>query len=157
MRAARTIAILSATMLLGTTRTLRAGDDDQVGVNVLLDTAATDDLLDALGEHGKVLDVIPQIRAVTLKAKQSEISSIANLAHVVSATEDVECELADAGALPVSDLSGGASHWGLDAIHVTDYGAGRTVDYDGSGVYVAVVDTGLQQDWRVYFPEERID
>ena len=32
----------------------------------------------------------------------------------------------------------------------------RTVTYDGSGVYVAILDTGLLPTWRQYFPQERI-
>jgi subtilisin family serine protease len=39
---------------------------------------------------------------------------------------------------------------------VTDGSAGRTSDYDGAGVYVAVLDTGLLDSWRQYFPQERI-
>ncbi|HEY5485368.1 MAG TPA: S8 family serine peptidase, partial [Candidatus Cryosericum sp.] len=33
---------------------------------------------------------------------------------------------------------------------------GRTIGYDGTGVYVAVLDTGLLDNWRDYFPVERI-
>jgi subtilisin family serine protease len=44
----------------------------------------------------------------------------------------------------------------MDAINVTEPGVGRTVAYDGTGVYVAVLDTGLVGGWRQYFPEERI-
>ncbi len=32
----------------------------------------------------------------------------------------------------------------------------RQVEQDGTGVYVAVLDTGLMDSWRRYFPEERI-
>jgi subtilisin family serine protease len=40
---------------------------------------------------------------------------------------------------------------------VTDFGFdNRQVAYDGSGVYVAVLDTGLVDNWRYYFPSERI-
>jgi subtilisin family serine protease len=59
--------------------------------------------------------------------------------------------------VPSSDFAAGANQWSLDAINVTDFGGGRTVDYDGEGVYVAVLDTGLFNNWREYFPEERID
>ena len=41
---------------------------------------------------------------------------------------------------------------------MTDFGATppRVVGYDGDGVYVGVVDSGLPFNWRAYFPEERI-
>jgi subtilisin family serine protease len=40
---------------------------------------------------------------------------------------------------------------------VTDFGFGnRAVDADGTGVYIAILDTGLLDSWRQYFPEERI-
>jgi subtilisin family serine protease len=49
------------------------------------------------------------------------------------------------------------STWNLDAVNVTDFGFdNRTAAYDGTGVYVAVLDTGLLDSWRQYFPEERI-
>lgn len=42
----------------------------------------------------------------------------------------------------------GINTWDLDAIGVTDLGSGRSVTSDGSGVYVAVLDTGLVDQWR---------
>jgi subtilisin family serine protease len=49
------------------------------------------------------------------------------------------------------------STWDLDAINVTDFGTtSRKVAYDGTGVYVAVLDTGLVNNWKYYFPAERI-
>jgi hypothetical protein len=60
-------------------------------------------------------------------------------------------------AVAVPDFAGGANAWSLDAIDVTDSGAGRTLGQDGRGVYVAVFDSGLVYNWRAYFPEERID
>lgn len=40
--------------------------------------------------------------------------------------------------------------WDLDIIDV------EKTEYSGAGVYVAVLDTGLYENWRAYFPEERI-
>jgi hypothetical protein len=54
------------------------------------------------------------------------------------------------------NFSAGLDTWDLDAINVTNYGAGRTIGYDGTGVYVAVLDTGLLDSWRQYLPQERI-
>jgi subtilisin family serine protease len=56
-----------------------------------------------------------------------------------------------------TDFKDGLSTWDMDAINVTDFGFdNRQVAYDGTGVYVAVLDTGLLDSWRQYFPEERI-
>jgi subtilisin family serine protease len=56
-----------------------------------------------------------------------------------------------------TDFADGLSTWDLDAINVTNFGFNnRTVAYNGAGVYVAVLDTGLLPTWRQYFPQERI-
>jgi len=45
--------------------------------------------------------------------------------------------------------------WNLDMINVPTVHEEKR--FDGSGVYIAVLDTGLEPEWRSYFPEERID
>jgi subtilisin family serine protease len=58
--------------------------------------------------------------------------------------------------------SSGVSSWDQDAINVTDRPSpsdspgGRVIDQTGEGVYVGVLDTGLLDSWREYFPQERI-
>ena len=49
-----------------------------------------------------------------------------------------------------ADFSNGTLAWNLDIIDV------EATEYDGDGIYVAVLDTGLVANWRDYFPEERI-
>lgn len=49
-----------------------------------------------------------------------------------------------------ADFSDGTVAWDLDIIDV------EKTTYDGEGIYVAVLDTGLVANWRDYFPEERI-
>jgi len=52
-----------------------------------------------------------------------------------------------------TDFAERSQHVGPGRINVTEWGFdNRQVDYDGSGVYVAVLDTGLVQMWRQYFP-----
>ncbi|MBZ0278142.1 MAG: S8 family serine peptidase, partial [Anaerolineae bacterium] len=49
------------------------------------------------------------------------------------------------------------STWDMDSINVTDFGFNnRQVAFTGAGVYVAVLDTGLVDLWRQFFPQERI-
>jgi len=55
------------------------------------------------------------------------------------------------------DFNAGNSimHWGNDIID-QDVLNVEHPEIDGSGVYVAILDTGLKSNWRDYFPEERI-
>jgi hypothetical protein len=47
-----------------------------IGINILLNQPVTDSILQDLGTHGQVLDVISQINGVTLRAQSSELSTI---------------------------------------------------------------------------------
>jgi subtilisin family serine protease len=124
---------------------------EMIGINVLLNQPPSNSILRDLGAHGEVLDVLPQIHGVTIRAQASELSTIQALPYVEGANPDATFELSSE-----QDLSNGANHWALDAVNVTDFGTTRTVDYDGEGVYVGVIDSGLPFNWRAYFPEERI-
>lgn len=128
----------------------------KIGINVLLGTDVTPALLADLGTHGRIRDVVTEIRAVTLQAAASELPAIRALPYVAAATPDAERKGAPVDGVAVADFSGGLSTWDLDAVDVTDLGAGRVEARTGAGVYVAVLDTGLLDSWRSYFPEERI-
>jgi subtilisin family serine protease len=122
-----------------------------IGINVLLNQPVTESILQDLGAHGQVLDVISQINGVTLRARSSELSTIQTLSYVAGANLDTE-------GYAESDFSAGTNYWNLDAVNVTDFGTTppRVVDYDGDGVYIGVIDSGLPFNWRDYFPEERM-
>src|SRR5512140_1393761 len=128
----------------------------QIGINVLLNTGVTDAILADLGTRGRVRDVVTEVRAVTLQIAAGDLASIRALPYVASATPDAERKGSPVDTVAATDFTGGRSTWDMDAINVTDLGAGRTVGFDGSGVYVAVSDTGLVDAWRQYFPQERI-
>jgi len=119
--------------------------NEMIGINVLVNQPVTNSILQDLGRHGQVLDVISQINGVTLRARSCELSAIQALSYIAGANLDAN-----------ADLASGTNYWNLDAVNVTDFGAGRVVGYDGTGVYIAVIDTGLPFNWRAYFPEERI-
>ena len=128
-----------------------------IGINVLLRTSVTDAVLADLGRHGLILSVIPEIKAVLMRAPGSELSVIEKLDYVAGANPDRRRYAAQLGSeIVVSDFSRGGNVWSLDAINVTEFGVGRTVREDGNGVYVGVIDTGLVHHWRRYFPESRI-
>ena len=129
-----------------------------IGINVVLKSALTQTELADLGRYGTVRNVIPEIKAVTLQAPQSSLASIKARSYVAAANPDSGRQGAPVDTIAAQDFADGANTWNLDAVNVTDFGKdGRQVAYDGGGVYVAVLDTGLLDSWRQYFPEERID
>ncbi len=146
------LAVLFAALPLTTVSAGRT-----IGVNVLFNTEVTANLLADLGRYGRVRDVVYEIRAVTLQAKEENLPAIRALPYVAAANPDAERKGAPVDTVLVDNFANGLSTWDLDAINVTDFGFNnRQVAYDGTGVYVAVLDTGLLDSWRQYFPQERI-
>jgi subtilisin family serine protease len=134
-----------------------APQDKMIGVNVVLKTDITNAILAELGRFGRVRDMVPALDAVTMQARASELASIQALPFVASASPDAERTGAPVDTVAATDFMDGLSTWDLDAINVTDFGFdNRQVTQDAAGVYVAVLDTGLLDSWRQYFPQERI-
>ena len=149
------LGIALASLLLATAAAA-APTQAKIGVNVLLDVPVTSAILTDLGQHGRVRDVVVELRAVTLQTTADALPAIRALPYVASATPDAARSGAPVDTVPVPDFSAGVSTWDLDAVDVTDLTAGRVATRDGRGVYVAVLDTGLLDSWRQYFPQERI-
>ena len=148
--------LLVAILLMMSVPVAAASPKAMVGVNVVLNTEVTDAILADLATHGLILDVIYEIQSVTIRVRATELDTIRGLPYVSAANPDRERTGAPIDTVAATDFANGNSTWDLDAIDVTDYGAGRQVAYDGTGVYVAVLDTGLLDSWRQYLPEERI-
>jgi hypothetical protein len=143
------VTIVAGFLAMAATRA--QAQNQMIGINVLLNQPVSNSILQDLSRHGQVLDVISQINGVTLRARSSELSRIQALSYVAGANPDTE-------GYAESDFSAGTNYWNLDAVNVTNFGTTppRVVDYDGDGVYVGVIDSGLPFNWRAYFPEERI-
>jgi len=133
-----------------------AGPKAQTLVNVLLTGDITPNALSQLGRFGKVKGTMPEIDAVFMQATAANVVKIRALPFVAAATPDAERHGSPIDTVAATDFMDGLSTWDLDAINVTNFGLGRTIGYDGTGVYVAVLDTGLVDSWRQYFPQERI-
>ncbi len=149
--------LLVLLLAAGTFQISSAPNNRTIGINVILSTEITGSYLAELGRWGKVRDVIHEIRAVTMLAKESSLPSIQALPFVLAANPDAERLGAPVDTVLADNFANGLSTWNLDTINVTDYGLNnRQVAYEGTGVYVAVLDTGLLDSWRRYFPQERI-
>lgn len=151
------ITIVSLLLVSSVSPALAGKDDKVMHINVLLKTDITDEILAELGQYGQVQGKIVEIDALTMKIKESALDDILALPYVAAANPDAERTGGPVDTVAAADFSTGLSTWDLDAINVTDPGFdNRQVDYDGTGVYVAVLDTGLVNNWRQYFPQERI-
>ena len=154
-RAVITLLVI-AVLLISSVPVAAASPRQMIGINVVLNTNITNAILTDLGKHGTVRDVVYEINALTMQIRAGDLGSIQSLPYVAAANPDAARNGAPVSSVSVSDFSNGINTWDLDAINVTDFGVGRTIGYDGTGVYVAVLDTGLLDSWRQYFPQQRI-
>ena len=147
--------LVSKTEAYEDARTSAASKAANIGINVLVNTEVNA-VIDQLKPYGMVMDVIPQINALTMRIPSGNLSKIQALSFVVAANPDASRKGAPIDNVSVTDFTNGLSTWNLDAVNVTELGVGRTVAQDGSGVFIGVLDTGLLDSWRQYFPDERI-
>jgi subtilisin family serine protease len=157
MRRCSIILLVLLAVAAGGASVQGASGSQVIGINVVLREAPTAAILADLETHGRVRDVLEVINGVTLQAPASELDVIQALPYVLAANPDAVRDGKPVDTVAATDFTDGLSTWDLDAINVTDFGFdNRRVAYDGTGVYVAVLDTGLVQMWRQYFPQERI-
>ena len=151
------LTALALTLAVGGAYVAAQQGGRMIGANVVLNTPITDSLVRQLETYGKVRDIMPEINTLTMQVREADLPTIERLPWVEAANPDQEREGRPLDTVPVADFSDGYGTWDLDAINVTEPGPdNRQVAFDGSGVYVAVLDTGLLDSWRQYFPEERI-
>lgn len=147
---------LALLLAVGTVQVASAPGAQMIGINVVLKADIMPYHLKVLGQYGKVRDVVYEIRAVTLQAPKTALPEVQGLPFVLAANPDAKREGAPVDTVSAEDFLDGLGTWDLDAVNVTDFGLGRTIGFDGTGVYVAVLDTGLVDSWRRYFPQERV-
>lgn len=147
---------LLAVLVIATASLAGAPGDRMVGINVVLKSAPTQAALATLGTYGKVRDIIPEINGLTMQVAQSRAAAVGALPFVEAWGFDQERKAIPVMKLPYPDTSAGYSTWNLNAVGVAQNFATSRLPETGDGVYVAVLDTGLVNNWPSYFPTERI-
>lgn len=128
-----------------------------IGINVVLNTALTPAIAADLAAHGTVLNTFDRIDALTMRVAESQLAAIQAKPYVEAANPDAERKGSPIDTVAAQDFRSGINTWNLDSVNVTNFGStARAVAQDGRGVYVAVLDSGLLDTWRQYFPEQRI-
>ena len=151
------IALIIMSLLITVVPVSALSPNSTIGINVMLNTDISDSILTELNQYGAVRDQIIEIDALTMSIKAGQLDTVRSLPFVVAANPDAERFGAPVDTVLAPDFANGRNTWNLDAINVTDFGTTvRQVGYDGTGVFVAVLDTGLLDSWRQYFPQERI-
>lgn len=158
MRAFITVLAIVALVAASASVAVAATGSRMIGINILLNRPVSAAILADLATYGKVRDVIREINAVTMQAPKSTLTAIRGEAYVKAANQDAKRIGKPVPSTPFADNAAGRNTWNLDAINVTNFGAtpSRTIAQDGSGVYVAVIDTGLLSSWPYYFYADRI-
>src|SRR5262249_15464250 len=112
-------------------------------INVALKGKATTGQLAQLGQLGTVTGQLTEINAVFMRVKAGQLDAVRALPFVAAAGVDAERKAKPIASELPQDFAGGLSTWDQDAVNVTDFKSGRTISYDGSGVWVGILDTGL--------------
>jgi subtilisin family serine protease len=132
--------------------------NQNLAINVLLAAPPSAAQLAELATLGRIDGSIPQLNALFMRVRAGDLPVVQALPYVVAANPDAERMGAPVDAVSVTDFAAGASTWDLDAVNVTPspFATTRSVAFTGDGVYIGVLDTGLLDSWRRYFPQERI-
>jgi hypothetical protein len=101
--------VLLATLLTASITAASAADNASIGINVLLNTEITDGILADLDSYGKVLDLMYEIDALTMRIKESQLPTIQGLPYVAAANPDAERYGSPVDTVFVEDFANGLS------------------------------------------------
>jgi subtilisin family serine protease len=103
--------------------------------------------------QGRIIYVYPEIKGFAASLSKTAVDKLSRIPGVII-SEPVEVKALGETLPSNCTAHGTVLTWNLDLINVPT--VHEVYGLDGSGVYVAVLDTGLEPQWRNYFPEDKI-
>ena len=128
-------------------------ENASIRVAVKIKGELTADQVQVLREYGTVLRQMQAVDIVDFRTTRAGLANVAKLEFVQWISEDRPYTVMGDGH------ADGIGTWDLDMINVANSGTSsgaRTVSETGAGVLVVVMDTGLENSWRDYFPNDQI-
>ena len=160
-----TLFVLMSTVLPGNARAA-SGDGGGGAVPLLVRSrvALNPEVAASIGSHAvRVTYVWPEINAMAMTVNPSRIAELAGDPLVALVEADAQGQVpgpepdSEAGTsepivlVPLPESSSPIQTWNLDMADTAGSG------YDGTGVTVAVVDSGLPQNWEEFLPPGSVD
>ncbi len=104
---------------------------------------------------GSVIYRFDEVNGLAVVIDSKSVNVLSGLDGVKEVGVAVEVKALSEALPSLCSEHGTVLTWNLDMINVPT--AHETYHLNGSGVYIAVLDTGLEPQWRLYFPEDSID
>jgi hypothetical protein len=148
LRVATILALLAGAVAVSTSATAApAAKGYLIGARAPLTQAQTQALKDA---GAQVTSVYKNFGGAAAVIPDSKLNAVRALSFVTSVNQDTVRQLAAVAPPAGTTALPGRPYW-QDLID-----AERNTTYDGSGVWVAVLDSGFYPNWRDYFVESDI-
>jgi len=149
------LTLIVIACLVPTLLTVKAESEHVVAELVFLRSITDDDVAKILKLGGRVIYRLDKVNGLAVAIKSDRVELLRSIEGVreVGLAGKVK---ALSEELPSNCVSHGTVlTWNLDILNIPT--AHEVYKLDGSGIYVAVLDTGLEPQWKNYFPESSID
>jgi len=150
------LTLLIASAILMSYVALAKNDGGRVIAEVVFSRPINEGDLKAIAKlGGKVVYRFDEINGLAVAINSKSLNALSKLNGVKEVGVAVEVKALSEELPSLCGAHGTVLTWNLDMINVPT--VHEVYGLNGSGVYIAVLDTGLEPEWRLYFPEDRID
>ncbi len=147
---------LLAVLAFTTFYTVLAGSGERVVVEVVFSRPISESDLKAIARlGGNIIYKFDEVNGLAIAIDSRLVDALSKLDGVKEVGVAVKVYALSEVLPSLCNEHGTVLTWNLDMINVPT--VHEVYHLDGTGVYIAVLDTGLEPEWRLYFPEDRID